>query len=87
MAAKRKSKQDVSGNNKALSLRRVSVRLAMSERTAYGLVKAGEIPGFKIGGRWRFDPKVIDQWMEKEMGKNLTLGKRRSKRRKRRKRR
>ncbi|MCK4908780.1 MAG: helix-turn-helix domain-containing protein [Planctomycetes bacterium] len=45
--------------------------LGMGARTVNILVKAGKIPGLKIGGRWRFDLEAIRRWMAKEMAKNL----------------
>ena len=33
-------------------------------RTILRLAKEGKIPAIKIGGRWRFDRKVIEQWMK-----------------------
>ena len=30
------------------------------------LLCRGQIPGFKIGGVWRFDPDEIREWLEKD---------------------
>lgn len=30
--------------------------------TVKRLARAGKIPGFKIGGQWRFDVKEIEEW-------------------------
>ena len=47
--------------------------LKVSPGTVYRQAKAGEIPGFKIGGSWRFfpseviaaaRPKVVDPWAQ-----------------------
>ena len=32
--------------------------------TIYRLVKAGSIPGFKIGGQWRFKKDLLDEWIK-----------------------
>lgn len=31
--------------------------------TVYKMAKRGELPGFKIGSDWRFDPAQIDGWV------------------------
>ena len=33
----------------------------MTEVTIYKYANEGKIPGFKIGSRWRFSKKVIDE--------------------------
>lgn len=38
--------------------------LKLKEKTAYALVARGEIPGFKVGGSWRFRHSDIDEWIE-----------------------
>ena len=36
--------------------------LRTSKATLYRLVQGKSIPAFKIGGRWRFDRKRLDEW-------------------------
>lgn len=31
--------------------------------TVYRLVKEGKLPGFKVGGRWRFERSALESWM------------------------
>ena len=31
--------------------------------TVYRLVKKGKLPGFKIGGQWRFKKDFLDEWI------------------------
>ena len=31
--------------------------------TIYRLAKQGKIPGFKVGGRWRFNRNELERWM------------------------
>ncbi len=40
--------------------------LKMAEKTLYRLASKGEIPGFKVGGAWRFRKSEIDKWIEKQ---------------------
>jgi len=35
--------------------------LSVHVRTIYRLAKKGEIPGRKVGGRWRFKKDVLDK--------------------------
>ena len=48
--------------------------LKLKEKTAYALVAKGEIPGFKVGGSWRFSAREINRWLT-EQHKNQ-IGKR-----------
>lgn len=36
--------------------------LKITEKTAYRLVSEGKIPGFKVGGSWRFNRAEIRDW-------------------------
>jgi len=47
-----------------LTIRDVAEYLKVTEKTVYGLVQKGKIPGFKVGGQWRFKREDIDQWIE-----------------------
>ncbi|MCF6215660.1 MAG: helix-turn-helix domain-containing protein [Emcibacter sp.] len=46
------------------TIKDVARYLKLTEKTAYRLVADGEIPGFKIGGSWRFTREEIEQWIE-----------------------
>lgn len=52
--------------NDILTLREVSKYLKLAEKTTYRLVAKGVIPGFKIGGSWRFKQKEIEMWLENQ---------------------
>jgi len=47
-----------------LTVKEVSEYLKLNEKTAYRLAAKGDIPGFKVGGSWRFRKSEIDQWIE-----------------------
>jgi len=47
-----------------LTIRDVAEYLKVTEKTVYGLAQKGKIPGFKVGGQWRFKREDIDQWIE-----------------------
>ena len=36
----------------------------VAEKTVYGLVQKGDMPGFKVGNQWRFRRTAIDSWIE-----------------------
>lgn len=42
-----------------LTIREVAEYLKIKEKTAYALVARGDIPGFKVGGSWRFRRDAI----------------------------
>ena len=54
-----------------LTIKEVSEYLRIKEKTAYALVAKGEIPGFKVGGSWRFDKKDIQQWISNQKEETL----------------
>ena len=43
--------------------------LKIAERTAYGWVKEGKLPGFKMGSAWRFDKADIQKWVQEKKDK------------------
>jgi excisionase family DNA binding protein len=47
-----------------LTLKEVATYLKLGERTVYRLVQAGELPGFKVGGSWRFRREDLIAWIE-----------------------
>jgi excisionase family DNA binding protein len=49
-----------------MTIKEVSEYLKLAEKTAYRLAAQGKIPGFKIGGSWRFRRSEIDAWIEKQ---------------------
>ncbi len=55
-----------------LTIRDVAEYLKVTEKTVYGLAQKGKIPGFKVGGQWRFRREDIDQWIEE---KKVTISK------------
>ncbi|MGQ9601574.1 MAG: helix-turn-helix domain-containing protein [Candidatus Bipolaricaulia bacterium] len=41
--------------------------LSFSKNWVYRKAEAGELPGVKLGNRWRFKKAVIDKWLEKRI--------------------
>ncbi len=49
-----------------LTLKEVAKYLKLAEKTAYKLAAAGKLPGFKVGGSWRFKKEDIEQWINEQ---------------------
>jgi len=49
-----------------LTLKEVAAYLKLAEKTAYKLAAEGKLPGFKVGGSWRFKAKDVERWIEKQ---------------------
>lgn len=57
-------------SDEIITIKEVAEYLKIKEKTAYALAAKGEIPGFKVGGAWRFRKGEIDKWIkEKERKK------------------
>lgn len=57
-----------------MSVKDVAEYLSIHRMTAYKLANTGELPGFKIGGQWRFQKDVLDAWIAEGANK-ATLAK------------
>lgn len=53
-------------NDEILTLKEVAEYLKLAEKTAYRFAAEGKLPGFKIGGSWRFKREDIDRWIEEK---------------------
>lgn len=49
-----------------MTIREVAEYLKLTEKTAYRLAAERKIPGFKVGGAWRFRRGEIDKWIEQK---------------------
>lgn len=49
-----------------LTLKEVAAYLKLAEKTAYKLAAEGKLPGFKVGGSWRFKSADIARWIEEK---------------------
>jgi excisionase family DNA binding protein len=47
-----------------LTLKEVALYLKLAEKTAYRLASEGKLPGFKVGGSWRFKKDDLEKWIE-----------------------
>lgn len=53
-------------NDEILTIREVSELLKINEKTAYRLAAEGKLPGFKVGGSWRFERQEISNWIKRQ---------------------
>jgi len=53
-----------------LTIKEVAAYLKLTEKTTYRLVLNDKIPGFKIGGSWRFRKVEIEEWIKSQSKKN-----------------
>ena len=49
-----------------MTIKDVAEYLKLKENTAYKLAAEGKIPGFKVGGSWRFKRNEIEKWIDAE---------------------
>ncbi|MDC9720170.1 MAG: helix-turn-helix domain-containing protein [Gammaproteobacteria bacterium] len=49
-----------------LTLKEVAEYLKLAEKTAYRLAAEGKLPGFKVGGSWRFQREDVQKWIEEK---------------------
>jgi excisionase family DNA binding protein len=61
---------DETMNDEILTLKEVADYLKLAEKTAYRLAAEGKLPGFKVGGSWRFKKEDILQWIEDKKASN-----------------
>ncbi len=54
-----------------MTIKEIALYLKLTEKTAYRLTAEGKIPGFKVGGSWRFKRVDIEQWIEIQKAENI----------------
>ena len=52
--------------NEIWTIKEVADYLRLKEKTAYALAAQGKLPGFKVGGSWRFRRDEIDSWIKEQ---------------------
>ena len=56
-------------NTDIMTIKEVAEYLKLTEKTAYRLAAERKLPGFKVGGLWRFKRSDIEAWIEEEKKK------------------
>jgi excisionase family DNA binding protein len=54
-----------------LTLKEVAAYLKLAEKTAYKLAAEGKLPGFKVGGSWRFKKEDVESWINDKKQENV----------------
>lgn len=60
-------------SNEILTLKELAEYLKLTEKTAYRLAAEGQLPGFKVGGSWRFKLADIEAWIEIKKTRNKEI--------------
>jgi nitrogen PTS system EIIA component len=47
--------------------------LRVHPMTIYRLATRGELPSIRVGSGWRFDKKVVDDWLREQQRKSKTF--------------
>jgi excisionase family DNA binding protein len=56
---------------KNLSIAGVAQYFCVAPSTVYRLAQRGLLPGFKVGGQWRFSQRILEDWIADQIaGKN-----------------
>jgi len=50
--------------DEVLTMKEVAALLKIGEKTAYTMAQQGKLPGFKVGGQWRFRRADLEKWMD-----------------------
>ena len=56
-------KEKKSSRSQIMTPKEAAKYLGLHLITIYRLIKKGELPGFKIGGQWRFKKDLLDSWI------------------------
>lgn len=54
--------------DKLITVRQLQELLGVDRVTIYRLLDAGQLPGFKVGGQWRFSRAEIEAWLARQRG-------------------
>jgi excisionase family DNA binding protein len=62
---------------KVLTVRELSEYLRVHPTTVYRLLRAKQLPGFRVGSEWRFSIDMIDRWRSEEEQASVSARRRR----------
>ena len=61
-------------SDEILTLKEVAEYLKLAEKTAYRLAAEGKLPGFKVGGSWRFKKVDVEAWITEQKDNSQRKG-------------
>jgi len=64
------SVRDKEMSDEILTIQELAEYLKLNEKTAYRLASEGKLPGFKVGGSWRFKMTDLEAWIEEQKRKD-----------------
>jgi excisionase family DNA binding protein len=62
--------KDAEHQNRILTLSELSEYLNVHRTTIYRMLREEKLPGFRVGGDWRFHLDTIEQWQRDQMKDN-----------------
>lgn len=71
----------MAAHDEILTIPELAALLKIAEKTVYVLAQRGDLPGFKVGGQWRFSRTAINAWIDLQSRTRETTGQRRQRRR------
>ena len=54
-----------------MNVKEVAEYLKIHPSTVYKLLRAGDLPAFRIGTDWRFNAEAMDRWCAKRAGTGI----------------
>jgi excisionase family DNA binding protein len=57
-----------------MGIAQASAYLDCSEDKLYEYVRDGDVPGFKLGNRWKFRKARLDEWMDRKVAQRQFPG-------------
>lgn len=48
------------------TVKQVAEYLGVTQRTVYALLRRRKLPALKVGGGWRFKPRELQEWLERQ---------------------
>ncbi|MBU2043888.1 MAG: helix-turn-helix domain-containing protein [Candidatus Omnitrophica bacterium] len=64
------TKRKPSGRSQIMTPKEAAKYLGLHPITVYRLIKKGQLPGFKLGGQWRFKKDLLDSWIASKINKD-----------------
>lgn len=61
-------------STEVMTIDELSAYLKISKSTLYKLAQNGGLPGQKVGKRWRFHKKAIDDWLRQHPEQSRSQG-------------